>query len=228
MLFVLDKLTPCRMFTIITLRAQGAPKYELEVFWQEWSTMKPLISSLIATLALPIALCIFSAPAEADNPITRGFAEGRWRVEFGAATGYHSGRRDRSGDIVVKGSVEYEWPVFARGTLGLRTYPLFTYIQDEPSDTLWGGGIGVAMRVYQNADSLDGFYVEGGAGLILHSNHIEGNSATADFLIEGGVGYQFPQTNWHIALQVQHLSNGGLAENNAGANSVGLAVGYTF
>ena len=190
--------------------------------------MKPLISSLILALALPLGALFFAVPAQADNPITRGFAEGRWRVEFGAATGVRSGRRDRTGDVVVKGSFEYEWPIFARGTLGLRTYPLFGYIQDEPSDSLWGGGIGVATRVYQNKDTLDGFYVEGGAGLILHSNHIDGNSATMDFLLESGIGYQFPRSDWHVALQLQHISNGGLSDSNAGANSVGLAVGYTF
>lgn len=190
--------------------------------------MKPLISSLIAVLLVPVGASFLAVPARADNPITRGFAEGRWRVEFGAATGYHSGRRDRTDDVVVKGSAEYEWPIFARGTLGLRAYPLFGYIQDEPSETLWGGGIGVAMRVYQHADTLSGLYVESGLGLILHSNHIEGNSATMDFFLEGGVGYQFPRSGWHVAVQVQHISNGGLASDNAGANSVGLAVGYTF
>jgi hypothetical protein len=190
--------------------------------------MKTLISTLVVTLALPLGACFLATPAHADNPITREFAEGRWRVEMGAATGFHSGRRDRSGDMVVKGSIEYEWPVYARGTLGLKTYPLFTYLQDEPSETLWGGGFGVAARIYQNKESRDGFYVEGGANVIFHSNHIEGNSATMDFLLEGGVGYQFPRTDWHVALQVQHISNGGLFDYNAGANSVGLAAGYTF
>ncbi len=189
--------------------------------------MRSIASTLVIALAFPVVSAFLTTPAYADNPITRGFAEGRWRTEVGVATGFHSGRRDRTSDMVVKGSVEYEWPVFARGTLGLKTYPLFTYLQDEPSETLWGGGFGLSARVYQHKDSLNGFYVEGGANVIFHTNHIEGNSATMDFLLEGGVGYQF-QSDWHVALQVQHISNAGLSDNNAGANSVGLAVGYTF
>lgn len=189
--------------------------------------MRLTASALIAALAVPVMACFLAAPAQADNALTRGFAEGRWRTEIGVATGFHSGRRDRTSDMVVKGSIEYEWPLFARGTLGLKTYPLFSYLQDEPSETLWGGGIGLAARIYQNADALNGFFVEGGANVIFHTNHIDGNSATMDFLLEGGVGYQF-QSDWHVALQVQHISNGGLSDSNAGANSVGLAVGYTF
>ncbi len=190
--------------------------------------MRTLVSSLIVAMAIPLGVCFMAPEAHADNPITRGFAEGRWRVEFGAGTGVHSGRRDRTNDVLVTGNVEYEWPIFARGTLGLRAYPLFSYIQDDPSETIQGGGIGFVTRYYRNADDRDGLYAEGGAGIIFHTNHIEGNSATMDFLLEAGVGYQFPQTDWHVALQFQHVSNGGLSDDNAGANSLGLAVGYTF
>ncbi|MCC6490876.1 MAG: acyloxyacyl hydrolase [Candidatus Hydrogenedentes bacterium] len=185
------------------------------------------IPALVVALMAPFAMFFLAESAQADNAITQGFGEGRWRTEVGAATGFHSGRRDRTGDIVVKGSVEYEWPIFARATLGLRTYPLFLYMQDDPEDTLAGGGLGIASRVYQNKDTRDGAFVEGGASVLFHSNHIEGNSATMDFLLEGGLGYQF-KSNWHVTLQVQHISNGGLSDDNAGANSVGLAVGYTF
>ncbi|MCC6696793.1 MAG: acyloxyacyl hydrolase [Candidatus Hydrogenedentes bacterium] len=185
------------------------------------------IPALVLALIAPFAMFILAESAQADNAITQGFGEGRWRTEVGAATGFHSGRRDRTGDIVVKGSLEYEWPIFARATLGLRTYPLFLYMQDDPEDTLAGGGLGIASRVYQNKDTRDGVFVEGGASVLFHSNHIEGNDATMDFLLEGGLGYQF-KSNWHVTLQVQHISNGGLSEDNAGANSVGLAVGYTF
>ena len=37
-------------------------------------------------------------------------------------------------------------------------------------------------------------------------------SATMDFLLEGGVGYQF-QNDWHVTLQVSHVSNGGLSDD---------------
>ena len=189
--------------------------------------MRSGIRALVLALLAPFANFFFADSAQADNALTQGFGEGRWRTEFGAATGFHSGRRDRSGDIVLKGSVEYEWPLFARATLGLRTYPLFLYMQDDPEEELWGGGFGLASRVYQNKDSRDGVFVEGGASVLFHSNHVDGNDATMDFLLEGGLGYQF-KTNWHVTLQVQHISNGGLSDDNSGANSVGLAMGYTF
>lgn len=184
---------------------------------------------LVAALAASSILAPNSISADEGSgfALIEGFRDGRWRVEAGVSTGFHSGRRDRTGDTLVKGSVEYEWPVFARASLGLRAYPLFSYIQNDPSETLWGGGFGAVGRVYQKKEERRGFFAEAGANVIFHSNHIDGNSANMDFMLEGGVGYQF-KNNWHVTLQVSHLSNGGLAEDNAGANSVGLAVGYTF
>ncbi|MBI3119935.1 MAG: acyloxyacyl hydrolase, partial [Candidatus Hydrogenedentes bacterium] len=36
------------------------------------------------------------------------------------------------------------------------------------------------------------------------------------------------KNNWHATLRVHHLSNAGLSDDNAGANTVNLAVGYRF
>lgn len=178
-----------------------------------------------------IVSATFLAPSQSVGDeakgVVSGFQEGRWRIEAGVATGFHSGRRDRGGDVMVTGNVEYEWPVFARCTLGLRAYPLFLYKQDDPNDTLWGGGVGGVGRIYQNAGDRNGWFAEAGAGIIWHTNHINGNSATMDFMLEGGVGYQF-KNNWHVTLQASHLSNAGLSDDNAGANSIGLAAGFTF
>ena len=162
-----------------------------------------------------------------SNTIKSGIGDGRWRTEVGASTGFHSGRRSRTGDVLVTGNVEYEWPLYARCTLGLRAYPLFLYHQNDPEDSLWGGGFGGVGRIYQRADERNGWFGEAGAGVIWHSGHINGNSATMDFLLEGGVGYQF-RNDWHVTLQASHLSNAGLSDDNAGANSVGVAVGFTF
>ncbi|MDZ4859198.1 MAG: acyloxyacyl hydrolase [Candidatus Hydrogenedentes bacterium] len=179
-----------------------------------------------------VAFAVFALPATiaeegAGYTLMNGFDEGRWRVEAGASTGVRSGNRSRTNDILATGNVEYEWPIYARCTLGLRAYPLFLYKQDDPDETLWGGGVGAVGRVYQHAGVRNGWFGEAGAGMIWHSNHIEGNSASMDFLLETGVGYQF-QNNWHVTLQFSHISNGGLGDTNAGANSLGLAVGYTF
>ena len=187
-----------------------------------FSTIAPLGSLLVAALVAPMITA-----GEDTYGVIDGLRDGRWRTEVGVSTGFHSGNRSRTGDMLVTGNVEYEWPVFARCSLGLRAYPLFLYHQNDPSDTLWGGGIGTVGRVYQNAGDRNGWFGEAGAGVIWHTNHIEGNSATMDFLLEAGVGYQF-KNNWHVTLQASHLSNAGLSDNNAGANSLGLAVGFTF
>jgi len=192
-----------------------------------------MIQRTLHLVALPafFLFAAFLSPVETCGDETyglfNGFDDGRWRAEVGASTGFHSGRRSRTGDALVTGNVEYEWPVFARCTLGLRAYPLFLYHQNDPSDTLWGGGVGGVGRVYQRAGERNGWFGEAGAGVIWHTNHIEGNSATMDFLLEGGVGYQF-KNDWHVTLQALHLSNAGLSDDNAGANSLGLAVGFTF
>jgi hypothetical protein len=183
------------------------------------------------TFPVLFVVASFNTPVQAcgDEPygVVSGFNDGRWRTEVGASTGFHSGRRDRSGDVLATGNVEYEWPVFARCTLGLRAYPLFLYKQNDPNDTLWGGGVGGVGRVYQRAGVRNGWFGEAGAGVIWHTNHINGNSATMDFLLESGVGYQF-KNDWHVTLQASHLSNAGLSDDNSGANSLGLAVGFTF
>lgn len=173
-----------------------------------------------------MTFCGVSVIAE-EGPSSGGESSGRWRAELSTAFGFDSGKNDRSGDVVVNGSIEYEWSVFARGTLGLRAYPLFLYSQNDPDETLAGAGLGVTGRVYQRAGERTGFFLEAGAGGLVHSNEIEGNGSNINFLLEAGVGYQF-RNDWHVALQVQHISNSSLDENNAGANSVGVAVGFTF
>lgn len=183
-------------------------------------------SCLIALVAGAFLMPVNSF-ADDGNTVVSGFHDGRWRTEVGVSTGFHSGRRSRTGDMEVTGNVEYEWPLYARCTLGLRAYPLFLYKQEDPDTTLYGGGIGAVGRIYQRAGERNGWFGEAGAGVIWHANHIDGNSATMDFLLEGGVGYQF-KNDWHVTAQVSHVSNAGLSDDNAGANTLGLAIGYTF
>jgi hypothetical protein len=188
-------------------------------------TMSRRGSPYVLLFAL-LAICCTGAVAQEETPADTG-ADGRWRAELSTAFGFDSGKNDRGGDVVVNGSIEYEWSVFARGTLGLRAYPLFMYAQNDPDETIAGVGFGVTGRVYQRAGERTGFFVEGGAGALVHSNQIEGNGSNINFLLEAGVGYQF-RNDWHVTLQVQHISNSSLDEDNAGANSVGVGVGFRF
>ncbi|MBI2431700.1 MAG: acyloxyacyl hydrolase [Candidatus Hydrogenedentes bacterium] len=156
------------------------------------------------------------------------FDEGMWRLELSGGTAYHSGRRSRSGDLQLIGEVEYEVPAAERCTLGLRLLPLFVYDQDDADeDTVWGGGVGLAARYYQVPGEYRGWFGELGAAVLGHSGNINGNDANFNFMLGAGVGYQF-KNNWHAALKVNHISNAGLSDDNAGANTVNLAVGYRF
>ena len=167
-------------------------------------------------------LIVLAAPALAGVK----FGEGRWRLEFSGAPGIHSGTTDRQGNILATGSLEYEFPATSRTTLGLRLLPLFLYEQDD-ADTVAGAGFGLSGRLYQHAEEYRGWFGELEVSALGHDGKIEGNSANLNFLTGVGVGYKF-KSNWHAAIRYEHISNAGLAENNAGANSVGLAVGFTF
>jgi len=72
------------------------------------------------------------------------------------------------------------------------------------------------------------FFVEGGATVLGQSDELEGNSSNVNFLTNFGVGYKWDGTGWHVVAKVQHISNAGLAEHNAGANAVGVGAGYSF
>lgn len=180
-----------------------------------------LATVLIATLGLAFG------PAPAAHAGIE-WKEGWWQAELATGFGLHSGRRSRSGDILVVGAVDYEIPASPRATLSLRAMPLFGYAQAERGeDSLWGAGFGLAGRFYQVKDEYRGWFAEVQAGVLGHDGNIDGNTASINFLTGAGVGYQF-KNDWHTTLKFQHLSNAGLGESNAGANSIGLAVGFRF
>jgi hypothetical protein len=165
------------------------------------------------------------------------FSEGSWRLELSGLGGIHSGSYDREGDFLVNGAVEYEFPATSRCKLGLRLLPLFLYDQDsdgrdgqrndDRDETVWGGGVGFAVRLYQKRDEYRGFFGEVEGNAIGHQHKFDGNSANLNFLIGCGVGYKFGNA-WHVALKYSHISNAGLGGENSGANAVGLGLGYTF
>ena len=123
-------------------------------------------------------------------------------------------------------SIEYGWPIMNRWEVGLRAFPFFWYEQDDPSETLLGGGGGISLRYYFN-QKHHGWYGETGIAALFHTNHYDGNSSSYNFMPEASLGYDF-HNNWHLAVKFRHLSNGGIADYNSGANSIGIAVGYRF
>lgn len=197
--------------------------------------MKHLSSTLLGALAA----LIVCANAGADLNLK----EGRWRLELNQDFGVYQGSRDRSGDYSVNGTVEYEVPAGSRLTLGLRLMPLFAYTQNsdrgnrlfrhafkrggEDGDTVWGGGLGLGIRIYQIKDEYRGWFGEAGVTALAHDNKFIANSSNLNFVNTLGVGYQF-QNDWHVQFHYQHISNASLGKRNAGANSLGFGLGYRF
>lgn len=164
-------------------------------------------------------LPILAAIALTTNASAGQFQEGSWRLEL-------SGLRTvecRDEAWYGTASVEYEFPAYPHGKLGLRLYPGFLY----GSEPIFGAGAGVATRVYQHGDRHDGLFGEVGVSVLWHSRDFEANSCRVNFLSEAGIGYKFTD-GWHVTLKLDHISNAGLGEYNGGINGLGLAAGYTF
>ncbi|MEJ2033290.1 MAG: acyloxyacyl hydrolase [Deltaproteobacteria bacterium] len=157
-----------------------------------------------------------------------GSAGGWWQFELGGGAGLDVFSRDRTGDILFTGFLEYELPVYSRVTLGFRLMPLFVYYQDEPGqETVWGGGIGLAARFYPFSASYHGLYGEAEGHLLGNRHQIEGNSSNINFLIGAGIGYRLA-CDWFGIVKFEHISNAGLGDQNSGANTVSAGIGYSF
>ena len=189
------------------------------------------LSGRLAVTGLVVVLASMAYSAHAENPFTSHFTDGNWRAELTITDGVYSGKIDRHGDLLVAGSVEYEWPVFARAVLGLKAYPLFLYLQETndegESDTIHGAAVGLSSRFFLKEEERKGFYGELGASLVWHSRYLEGNTSRLNFMTEMGVGYEF-HNDWHVAIKWEHISNSGMTSRNAGANGIGLSFGYSF
>jgi len=150
----------------------------------------------------------------------------RVRLELTTSFGFHSGRHPREGDIALRTNVDYEIPIVEHLTIAPRIVPLMFYSQDNDND-VWAAGIGVVFRGYSNGVEQRGWYGEVGLHLLGQTNNFEGNSGYANFMEELGVGYQFKK-GWHISAKVSHISNAGIALDNAGVNNYGIGFGYSF
>ena len=156
------------------------------------------------------------------------FRQGWWKAELTGGLGVNAtSHSDRTGDVLVTGVAEYEFPAASHFTMGLRFVPLFLYEQDGEDDLVWGGGLGLAVRLYLLAREYRGLYTELESHGIVHENKIMNNSSNFNFLIAGGLGYRF-RTGWHGAVKFEHISNAGLGKKNSGTDTISLAVGATF
>jgi len=193
------------------------------------TTFNRLLAAIIVTTIGPIIHA--AAEDAASSSFTERFRAGIWRLDLSSAMGYDSGSHTRDGDYYLTGSVEYGWAVRSRGVVGIRIYPMFLYYEEADSrgksHWIYGAGAGVVGRVYAKRDVRQGWYGELGIAPIWHSRYIERNSSRMNFLSSIGLGYQF-ESDWHLALKWEHLSNANLKRLNSGVNSISLGVGYTF
>lgn len=167
------------------------------------------------------------APEKKDSD-GLGLDAARWRIELTGSTAYHSGHHSRTGDFALRSNVEYEIPVLKHMTVAPRIIPLMYYNENGDGDnTLWVFGFGVVLRGYSNGEEQRGWFGEGGLHLIGQTGKFEGNTGTFNFMEEVGFGYMF-KNGTHMAVKVNHISNAGLADHNAGVNNIGLGIGYSF
>lgn len=158
--------------------------------------------------------------------------DGRTRLELQGWTGIRSGRRSRSGDRAIAGSIERDFRLGHKLTVGARVIPLFYYEADAapaesyPETDIWGAGFGFTFRYYFE-EAQDGLYLEVMESLIGQSDKFSGNSGGANFMTEAGFGYEFGN-DWHVSAKWRHLSNAGIADRNAGINAVGIGIGKSF
>lgn len=180
---------------------------------------------LAGVLMVPGVAFADTSAAQADEV---GWKAGTWRLELSSFAAYRSGRRSRTGDFGFVASAEYEIPLGKRLSIGIKTYPLYFYDQDDSGeDTVYGAGIGPEFRVYRKDAQRRGFFFEFGSAILATDGRLDGNSGAVNFYNEAGIGYKFKR-DWHVTAKISHLSNAGFASNNAGVNTLGLAFGYSF
>ena len=90
-------------------------------------------------------------------------------------------------------------------------------------------GVSLAFR-YQRDDRL-GWYLEGAIGVALFSEIYNNNddrlSTAFQFADHLGLGYVL-DNKWDLSARIQHYSNGGIKQPNAGVNLFVLRAAYRF
>jgi len=169
------------------------------------------------------------SPGEKHENLLFDIRKGRFRVELEGMKGIDSGSVDRTDDLGVKGTIEYEVPLVKHLTFSARAMPLFVYREDLPGDdeTVGAFGLGPVFRVYSDGRNFRKFFFEVGISAIVQTSNFERNSGLVNFLSEDGVGDML-KNDMHVSATVQHISNAGLADDNSGVNLIGVGVGYSF
>jgi hypothetical protein len=183
-------------------------------------------------LSISVTILLISEAFCGDAGFFDDFDKGHWRFETLGGSGLSSpDKADRKGDYYFASSIGYEWPIYkSRGEVGLRWYPALIYFQDRndngESDTIYATALGPLMRWYRDIDHK-GPYWELGVSAVWNSHHFRRNAARWNALSEIGIGYKF-ESDWHIALKFQHISNGQTRSPNEGVNALVFCLGFQF
>ena len=151
---------------------------------------------------------------------------GRLRLDMSIMHGVECGMTDRTEDVAVIGSVQRERSVLSRGAVAGVIIPLFIY-EDPAPERRFGVGAGVTARAYARAAVRRGAFGEIGLAAIWMEHRLIDDDSFLDFQSHVAVGFA-AKNGSHFAVRFQHLSNASFRHPNAGANLVGVAVGFTF
>lgn len=186
----------------------------------------------VGFLFISLNFLLFSEAFCSEAGFFDDFDKGHWRFETLGGSGLSTGgKADRKGDYYFASSIAYEWPIYkSRGEVGMRWYPALIYCQDRndsgESDIVYATALGPLMRWYRDINH-EGPYWELGVSVLWNSDHFRRNASRWNVLSEIGVGYKF-DSDCHIALKFQHISNAQTRSPNEGVNALVLCLGFEF
>ena len=116
-----------------------------------------------------------------------------------------------------------------RGSLEFVTEPSAIITADKPR--ILSGGIGALFKFNFYTGTRLMPFVEGGAGLMVSTDRLEGLGSSFNFTPQGGGGFHYFLTRewaFTFAYRFWHASNGGTADPNRGVNVNTFFVGLAY
>lgn len=118
---------------------------------------------------------------------------------------------------------------FWRGGLEFLTEPSAIITADKPR--ILSGGIAALLKYNFYTGTRLMPFVEGGAGLMVSTNRLEGQGSSFNFTPQGGAGFHYfirPEWAFTFAYRFWHASNAGIADPNRGVNVNTFFVGLAY
>jgi lipid A 3-O-deacylase len=182
--------------------------------------------------AAPLTPCL-AADLQLPNPIIPGHRNLFSEIRVGASAQDINGRE--SGAASLAGEILFSKPFTAAD--------LFTsYFVPRPhvggSVATEGGTSFAYAGLTWSVDLTSWLFVEGGVGGAVHNGNTSTNLAQVPndqaalgcsplFRESGAVGVRL-STNWSFVATLEHLTNGGMCDQNRGLTNLGARLGYTF